>query len=315
MMTLYHASVPTPTSASDISFSQWFARINGRLKEWYRKTGETVNLREKIEFHELHYQLQMLRLNRPSPRNPDPNDQMRGEALKASIAIIREYGMIDRLGKLFYLFHAANTVAEAGICLPAAVLVGLEAAPSDHAQLAGEDPEILCRYIHAFPSLLSKVGLRWPDVAEHASILKTMAASVVQCVQYWLNGDEVLGSRLCQLKQELDNVSQFSPFPKQPNPTPYTVPGMQLSALPEGLNTTGGGLETFNPAELQFQATWTDPVASVASSNQLATYDPFQHIQEPFVGDETGTWTWDFSGADSEMIFAGLLDGFQPSMV
>lgn len=303
---MYYPSLPVSASPSDVHFSQWFTRVHERLRQWHRKTHESVHLREKIEFHEVHYQLQMLRLNRPSPRCPDPTPEMQKEALKSSIAIIREYSIIERLGKLFYLFHAAICLVEAGICLLALVLVGMEEAVRGHTYLATEDVAILQKYMQTFTSLLWKISRRWPSIAQHASILEAMSVSIVKYLQQWLNGESMPSSSLYSLHQQLDELSQFSPFPLKPQATQDAMPRIIESSVSDGTNLSGDLYQTFDPPQFPLQGTGAASVDRAWATNN----DAYSALINPPSFDGADMLAWEFPGMSSEEIFAALhLDG------
>lgn len=139
--------------------------------------------------------------------------EMRKKALKASIDLIKEYSTIDRLGKLFYLWHAAHCLVESGICLLASVLSGMECPDRSSSHLRGEDITVLVKYIKTFPVLLWKISRRWPSMAYNASALETVSVSVLEKLQDWATDTLPSNSDLMPLKEKLNQYSRFSPFP------------------------------------------------------------------------------------------------------
>ncbi len=161
---LYYPVLALEASNPNSSFEPWHLRVPNWLEKWYQTVRQSVNLTEKIEFHELLFQVQNLRLNRPTPRCPAPSDTSRKRATKASIALIKEFSVLDRLGKMFMLWHAAHCLVEAGTYLLSSVLTGIESQSQDHRRIGEEDVNILVRYIRTLPGLIKKVSRRWPSV-------------------------------------------------------------------------------------------------------------------------------------------------------
>lgn len=220
---LYVNSDP-PTTALDV----WQADIRARLAAWQQATRESVTLSEKLEFAEILYHMQRLRLSRPSPRIPAPTAAMRQECLAAAVAVLREFDVITRLGKLFYIWHAAHCVIEAAICLLALVLVGSETMCPSESTSGSEDNEntlspsdvpTLTRHLKMFPGILWKIARRWPVVAHHASALEGIALAVVEKLQQWSGFSGPATTSIttaddtASLKQKLKDMSLFCPFP------------------------------------------------------------------------------------------------------
>lgn len=320
---------------SNEAFSQWFTRIHERLNEWHRMTRQSVNLSERIEFHELMFQVQMLKLNRPSPRCPDPTTEMRTQTFKSSIALLKEFSVIDRLGKLFNIWHAAHCIVEAGICLLASVLSGIEPRGHNLTDLGGEDITILMKYMKTFPFLLWQVSRRWSNIARHASTLEAISLSVLEKLQQWSNGETIESSEFDVLKQKLKDVALFSPFP------PESPPGVEEHALPVVNN--GGNIEEVSNMVV-YQGIINDSnttgnellQSSTSTSIPLDTYHNFNHQNlTPDVASLNSSWVspqppqrpgslmytdpvgigdgdilrWDFAGMDPEEIFHALLVG------
>lgn len=289
------------------SFSQWFTLVHERLTQWVQTTRQSATLSDKLEFHELHFQMQLLRLNRPSPRCPNPDSAMRKKALKASIDLIKGFSLIDRLEKLFYIWHGTYCIVEAGVCLLAAILTSMESASHDQAQtnLGGEDVGILIKYMKTFPCLVTKIASQWPDVAPHAVALDTVSRQSLESLQQWTRGEGTWRSDHEALKQKLNQFSQFSPLPSGPESPPTddytgsTVDGYPMVEQPAP--ETGFG-DTSIPTGLQppLQPGLMNPQSTLTQSNM--------GFPDPFSFDVGDAMAWDFSGLDSEEIFAALLE-------
>ena len=291
---MYHPSSTIGHSLLDPVFQQWLPQTKQRLNDWYQMTRQDVNLGEKIEFHELHFQLQRLRLNRPSPRCPSPTSEMQKEALKASVTLIKEYSLIDRLGKLFYLWHAANVLVESGISLLASILTGIECKNQIHTHLAGEDVAILEKYIKTLPSLLWKISRRWSNIAQHATTLDDLSSSTLAKLRHWSNGNNIEGSDLYPLKQKLKDISMFSPFPFEEQHLAEATDEIGSSVMMSGLET-----QQYMASVRPDNSSWADTLTGTdTSSLAFPSYIESGGIDE----------LWLSSGWDSEEIFTALLD-------
>lgn len=308
------ASDMTPSSTDSDS---WYKSIQMRLEGWYQAIRQSVNLTEKIEFHEVLYQGQVLRLNRLSPRFPTTTKEMRRRAIKASIALIKEFSVLDRLGKMFMVWHATYCLVEAGVYLLLSILTGMETQSPDRRSIGGEDVNILTRYVKTFPSLLRKISRRWPSIVPIATSLETVSISVMENVQEWTDGHDLSNSTIVSLKEKLGKVTLFSsqnttlsslPLPQseanqyqmvgtsssnvlgqaQPPPTIFDQPNYQLPTNVDVVSASSGWLSS-QPG--------LDPTLGMLPDSYSVDYG------DPMV--------WDFPGVESEEIFAALLEGWQ----
>jgi hypothetical protein len=243
-MAMYYPTLPSENISVNAPFSHWFTRTHDRLSEWYQTIRQSINLSEKIEFHELHYQCQILRLNRATPRCPSPTKEMCKKTLQASIAVLKELSTIERAGKLFNIWQASYFALEAAVCILAIVLTGLHSQCTDHTSLEGVDIRAMYRYIQNVPSLLRKISRRWPNVARHASTLDAVSHTVMDKMQQWLNGKEIDKRDLCTLEAQLNQLSLFPPLPSngegsairdEPTPVPEAFQAIPQPSLPDGL--------------------------------------------------------------------------------
>ena len=324
---------------SDAVFDQWFTHAHKRLTEWHNTIRQSINLTEKIEFYELMFHVQMLRLNRSSPRRPDPTRDMHKKALKSSIALIKEFAVIDQMGKLFYLWHATYCIIESGTCLLALALIGMESRGQEPTHMWGEDVKIMMRYIEVFPSLLWKISRRWSSVAQHASVLETLSNSVSEKLQQWSNGEMVLGADIYAFKQKLNRVSLFSPVPSEAEPAieehvlPQVTSNIEaeraswLSSAHLDIDDHSGTTENEQYAAFEgtgvamqsypafnssaFQVSTTD--AAALDSGWLGPQPDSQYSSLTFpdlfnISSEEAL-PWGLAGMGFEEIFAGLLQG------
>ena len=274
-------------------------------------TRQSINLTEKIEFHELMFHIQILRLNRPSPRCPNPTREMRKKALKSAIALIKEFSVIDQLRKLFYLWHAAYCIVESGICLLASVLIGMESTGQDLTHLEGEDVTILMRYIKTFPFLLWKVSRRWSNIAQHAVTLEAIALSVLGVLQRWSSGETIKCSDIYALKEELSQFSLCSPFPLRAPPAAddrLEPMGNELYLASEATAAPMAAYPTIDPSDFQVSATEAASFDSSWEGPQSALEHSSLMFPDPVSIDSGDAFAWDFAGINSEEIFAALLE-------
>lgn len=312
---LYYPVFELESSDRENSFFPWQAQIQIQLGDWYQTIRQSVNLTEKIEFHELLYQIQILRLNRPTPRCPVPTEKMRKTAIKASISLIREYGILDRLGKMFMLWHAAHCLVESGVYLLTSILIDMESLNQDRKQVCGEDISIVDRYVKTLPSLIWKVAGRWPSVSTYASTLEAISASVLKSLKQWSDKDDSWIQDSASLKEKLGQLTLFSPTSSQaptnlllqPAEIDHHGPSNIVSRLPSYSNS---GLNSVN-----HQTSTIDALNSTLTSDWLNVQSnldqDFPTFQESSILDYNDPMTWDFSGIDSEEIFAAFLDGAQ----
>ncbi|KAL2400736.1 hypothetical protein ABEF92_004989 [Exophiala dermatitidis] len=185
----------------------WYVRTHTRLEQWYQSVRRNATLTAKIEFHKLLFQIQVLWLNRPSPRYPVPIHEMQRKAGIAAMALIREVSMFDRPGKMFMLWHAAHCVIEAGTYLLSSVLVGIESHPDDRIHVFGEDVAVVLRHIKTIPSLVWKIARRWPRIKQHASALEAICNSTMDILQRWSDGQDGWQSKVSMAQEELGQLT------------------------------------------------------------------------------------------------------------
>jgi hypothetical protein len=266
---------------------------------------------------------------------------MHKKALTSSVALIRQFSMIDRMGRLFNLWHAAHFIIESGVCLLASVLAGIEQTQRDQTHLIGEDIAILSRYIKAFPSLVSRISRRWPTIAKHIPTLQEICFALLNNLQQWATGTTIDMSALLALKQRIISLPLFPAFSSNPQPiienhlvSQPVSHGEEESATrssfhPHGINPLGSD----NP-----RTTTGETLSARANFTSAFLYDPFSYnsdtqISMPsnIIAPLNSAWidpqlesttalsdiqglqtydalTWDFAGMNSEQIIAELLD-------
>jgi hypothetical protein len=258
---------------------------------------------------------------------------MREKSFKSSIALLKDFTTIYRRGKLFNLWHAAYHIIESGICLLASVLTGMESSDQDRTRLEGEDITIVTKCIKTFPFLLWGVSRRWPAIGKHASALETISRSVLEKLQQWSSGKQIESTEFQELKERLNQVSLFSPFPleeqvqargfdfpqvvgygttQEVSPFIYTdtIPSTGIELPPVTENTTGpmNAYHGFDSAG--FKVPLTDAV-SFNPGWEVPQALPLQgaSISPEYSSAEMDAMNWGIGGMGSEEIVLALLAG------
>ncbi|KIX09034.1 uncharacterized protein Z518_00112 [Rhinocladiella mackenziei CBS 650.93] len=191
---MYHPHLARNDQLWKDTFDEWFIGIQNRVDEWLLTTRKSCLT---------------LRLNRPSPRYPTPTRRMQRKTLQSSIALIREFNTIDRMGKLFIIWHAAFFIVESGVCLMASILTELESECTHRGSsyLGNQDVAILICCMKTFPSLLRKLSRRRKQVTPHASALEAVSYLVLEKLEQWSSGDIVWGTDFETLRRDRDNAA------------------------------------------------------------------------------------------------------------
>ncbi len=193
----------------DTSSEYWYLRMETLLGQWHQSVRQSITLADKIEFHETLFQIQVLRLNRPSPRFPRPDPGMQKKAIQAATALIKEFSVFAQLDRMFMIWHAAHCVIEAATYLLSTVLAATESRAVDRSHVDGMDVTVLVRYIKTLPSLVSKLTRRWPSIAPHASILRLVSQSTLEALQHWSEGQESWHTELSIMKEQLGQLTRL----------------------------------------------------------------------------------------------------------
>ncbi|ERS98594.1 hypothetical protein HMPREF1624_05380 [Sporothrix schenckii ATCC 58251] len=289
---LYYSGWPS-SSLDDVD--TWHADIRARLSAWHQATRQSVALAETLEFADILFHMQRLRLSRPSPRRPCPSPALQSECLAASVAVLRAFDVIARLGKLFYIWHAAHCVVEAAI-------------------FKKDDVPILTRHLKTFPGILWKVARRWPAITHHAAALEAISQAVVDRLQrQWVTHttpEADAAETAAALKQKLKDMSLFSPFPEDAS-----------TAAVEAITDTPPSVSTSTDVNMTapFDANWSLPplspgqmlpvqsLSTVSVSSNTAV-DPGSNAATM---DDDSILDWDFAGVGFEEIFAALIQANQ----
>ncbi|KAI1629123.1 hypothetical protein EDD37DRAFT_644888 [Exophiala viscosa] len=314
-MAIYYPNLSPEDAPWNASFGQWYTSVQDRLNAWYQTTRQSINLGEKIEFHEMLFQCQILRLNRPTPRFPRPSREMNKKTLQISIALIKEFATVDRVGKLFNIWHAAHYMFESGVCLIAMIVAELESSEQDLTLLMEEDVTILMKYIKILPSLLWKISRRWPGVAPHASTIDSLCAAVLVKLEERASGGAIWDSHFHELKDKVSHLLLFSPLPAGTQATPIAESQAVESQFPPAPNGHGLSMDPdvcFNPSDSQNLTTGIVPFYPDWTLSD-ANLDPGSLVYpDPYGFSDADALSWDFAGMDSDEILAALLAEAEP---
>ncbi|KAH8895224.1 hypothetical protein GQ53DRAFT_855385 [Thozetella sp. PMI_491] len=231
---------PSPSLEDDGRISEWRQQIQQRLTAWYQTTRQSFVLAHKVESHEVLFHAQMLRLNRPSPRCPEPTMEMREACINSSLALIKDFGIKDGLGQLFYSWHAAGLLVESGVCLLASILTSMESVAEQSTHLGGQDVEILLRYMNEAPILLWKLARHWPQITLHASSIEAMATAVCEKLRQWSTSQSIDLSSAYTLKKQLNTMGRFSVLPSSfsnASPASPQVTGNEILSPSHGMTS------------------------------------------------------------------------------
>ncbi|KAK4940320.1 hypothetical protein LTR10_019536 [Elasticomyces elasticus] len=317
-MAMYYPDLSLEDAPWKASFGQWYTSVQERMNAWYQTTRQSINLGEKIEFHEMLFQCQILRLNRPSPRFPRPSKEMNKKTLQISIALIKEYATVDRMGKLFNIWHAAYYIFESGVCLIAMILTGLESSEQDHRILMEEDVTILMKYIKILPSLLWKISRRWPGVAPHASTIDSLCAAILVKLEERASGGLIWDAEFYAVKDKVSQLLLFSPMPAGAQATLIDESQAVEAELPPPSDGHSLSMDLgvgFNPSHSQDLTTGAVPFYPDWSLSE-ANLDPSSLVYpDPYGFSDGDALSWDFAGMDSDEILAALLAEAEPLML
>ncbi|KIH87806.1 hypothetical protein SPBR_04710 [Sporothrix brasiliensis 5110] len=292
------------SSSSSDDLDTWHADIRARLSAWHQATRQSVALAETLEFADILFHMQRLRLSRPSPRRPCLSPALQSECLAASVAVLRAFDVIARLGKLFYIWHAAHCVVEA------AIYTGV---------VKKDDVPILTRHLKTFPGNLWKVARRWPAITHHAAALEAISQAVVDRLQrQWVTHttpEADMAETVAALKQKLKDMSLFSPFPEDAT----TAALEAITDTPPLSASTSASTSTDVNMTAPFDANWALPPLSpgqmlpvqslsTASVSSNTAVDPGSNAATM---DDDSILDWDFAGVGFEEIFAALIQANQ----
>ncbi|EPE34766.1 hypothetical protein GLAREA_10461 [Glarea lozoyensis ATCC 20868] len=329
---MYYPHTISDIQTSNEKFQDWFTTMHSRLDKWANGLqSETANT---IEFHAIMYHFAVFRLNRPSPRCPEPTLDMRKRALDSILKLGNEYELQARHGRMFYVFHAAHYLVELGISLLESVMSALEFSEFGPTHVDGIDVTVIKRTVHIISSLLRNIIKRWPAIQNQLTAFDNASGPVLSDLEEWVNGNRLTRSQYTAKRQQfsqflLPRILQTRPDvdynaqnPLTPNandkflliPTSLTVdqessvehqPANQL--IPSIIYTLNQPTEqtfSFNPTD-------NNPLNMALNSNQFSLFATDQSQEVPNLGVVTGDESLynGVLGIDSDLIFAALLGG------
>jgi len=157
----------------DGGLDAWLAEMAVRLNEWYRKALDFAP-EQKLEFRNVQLYFLKMRLNRPTPQNPDPAILSRIEMVNAVMRLVDDYRKQQLRSRLFYPWHAVHILFEAAVVL-------LETCWTCSDWLEEHyDLQMLVSYLERFPDILGSITPTWPDVQRCVRSLQTLMVPVVQ---------------------------------------------------------------------------------------------------------------------------------------
>lgn len=238
---------------------------------------------------------------------------MQRRALQAAIALIEDFHLSDSTGKLFWLWHAAYFIIEAGVCLMASVLAELEteAAFPGSSHLNPENANTVLCCMQKIPLMLQKVSRRWAKVAHHASALETVSHLVMTQWTQWSDGNTFWNAEIHTIREKLANLSLFSPFSASSIPlTARRETAPAATVLPNYVpNFPTGSTPSIQPVAAQYPS-MRDPATNLDQMLPLWDYDPTtQNSGEPYGFMANEAFMWDFSGLQDDEILAAMLEG------
>lgn len=166
---------------------EWLENTRNRSKTW-REVLDSRQFASNIEFRDLMYQFQRFRLNRISPRLPNPSHDMRRECIEAGTFIIADYCRILRQGNLFYWHHCCWHLFEIGIALVEAAHTGINLAwKRQETFLQSADADDITRAMHSIPFILRKMNHQWPQVERMVLELEEVFNHALPRLKEWVD--------------------------------------------------------------------------------------------------------------------------------
>ncbi|RDL41628.1 uncharacterized protein BP5553_01607 [Venustampulla echinocandica] len=332
-LTMHHPNVGYDDAVSVQTFPEWFSNIHDRLDSWYHSVREDTEVSDKIQFYEIHYRTQVFRLNTLSARCPAPTFEMRTKALKSALMLIKDLYAMQRLGKLFYVFHYSHYVVEFGLSLLETITAGAEDIGKRPTHLDNIDVALLTGAVRSIPALLQQLSYRWPPLQQTASTFDSLSAPILQSLERYSEGDHLgyittpsvklrirhllMGSFLTNSVHEplVDTEQQDgSVFVPDNIETLFAVPPL---LLPDGeaifhmqqqvpINNSLVAIDPNQALPSQiFDRSWSIDNAFQHGYNQ--TYPNTDLGTAGSVTDEN--FFWDIAGLNTDDIFTALLEG------
>ncbi|KAL4809418.1 hypothetical protein BDV18DRAFT_157173 [Aspergillus unguis] len=172
---------------SRIARSSWLEDVRARIKLW-RERLELEHFAAKVEFREVMFQFQCLRLSRPSPRFPMPGTEMRRECITAATALVAHYDRVMKTGGFFYWYHACWHLFEIGVVLVDTANFALDLVwRGKDSFLRGETGDIV-QSLRCIPVILRSMRYRWTQVEAVVVELEQTIDPVLDRLDKWING-------------------------------------------------------------------------------------------------------------------------------
>ncbi|KAL4945815.1 hypothetical protein BDV06DRAFT_218891 [Aspergillus oleicola] len=173
---------------AEVAAPGWLDDVRARTKLW-REQLESQEFASKVEFREVMFQYQRLRLSRPSPRFPVPCFSKRRESIAAGTFLATHYNRVMRQGGFFYWHHASWHLFEIGIVLADAANTGLDLVwrrqesflkPNGAVEITGA--------LRSIPMILRWMKHRWPQIEAVAVETDQIFVPVLDRLDKWING-------------------------------------------------------------------------------------------------------------------------------
>ncbi|OKL62197.1 hypothetical protein UA08_02324 [Talaromyces atroroseus] len=176
---------------SRIAAPEWLNDARARAESW-REMLDCHQFACRIEFRYLMYNYQRMRLNRLSPRLPNPSNAMRRECMVAGIFNASEYCRFSQQGSFFYWHFCCWHFFEIGIVLVEGTHTGLDLIWRHQESFL--DPTIavqILRLMHAIPMVLNKMLHRWPQVKQMILELERLFNPALRRLDQFVAGETV----------------------------------------------------------------------------------------------------------------------------
>ncbi|KAL4790826.1 hypothetical protein BDV19DRAFT_393678 [Aspergillus venezuelensis] len=173
---------------AEISTPGWLEDVRARTKRW-RKQLESQAFASKVEFREVMFQYQRLRLSRPTPRVPVPSFSMRRESIAAGTFLAAHYNRVMRQGGFFYWHHASWHLFEIGIVLAEAANSGLDLMWRRQRSFLEPNRAVeITDALRSIPIILRWMKHRWPQIEVAAVEADQIFVAVLNRLERWING-------------------------------------------------------------------------------------------------------------------------------
>ncbi|KAL5342335.1 hypothetical protein BJX70DRAFT_317164 [Aspergillus crustosus] len=177
------------SSGASIAAPAWLEDVRTRTKIW-RERLESQAFASKVEFREVMFQYQRLRLSRVSPRFPVPSFSMRRECIAAATFLVAHYCRVMRRGGFFYWHHCCWHLFEIGIVLAEIANAGLDLIWQGHDSfLQPNDAGEIASAMRSIPMVLRSMKHRWPQVEGVALETEQIFDPILIRLDKWITGE------------------------------------------------------------------------------------------------------------------------------